>query len=81
MKEIRKELEKKYADVIAKVSAANADESKNWQPDIGVSFDMMLHEYFAVNGLRGRTHKYEGIPEDFDWIRFGEEIQPLIEIE
>lgn len=73
-RELRNELYEKYRDAILKVSEKN-------DTDISVSFDILLHEYFAVKCLRGRTHKYDGVPEDFDWDKFGADIQPLLERE
>ena len=80
-KELKKELYAKYAEVLGVISWENRDDKNEWQPDTSVSLSMLIHEYFAVKGLRGRTHKYKGVPENFDWETFGEDIQPLIERE
>ena len=75
-RKLRKELERKYIGVLAEISKANKD--GDWMPDAGVAFDMLMHEYFAYLGLRDRTHKYEGVPSDFNWYAFGKDIKPLI---
>lgn len=69
-----KELMTKYHNVLASISEASKDEAKNWQADLGVSLDMLKHEYYAHKGMHGRTHQYEGVPSDFDWDAFGADL-------
>lgn len=71
-----KQLMIKYKDVLASISEANKDDSKNWQPDLGVALDMLKHELYAYKGIFGRTHQYEGIPKDFDFDEFSHDIDP-----
>lgn len=71
-----KQLMIKYKDVLASISEANKDDSKNWQPDLGVALDMLKHELYSYKGIFGRTHQYEGIPQDFDFDEFSHDIDP-----
>lgn len=71
-----KQLIEKYHDVLANISEANKDDAKNWQPDLGVALDMLKHELYARRGLFGRTHQYEGVPEDFNWDEFAHDLDP-----
>lgn len=67
----RKELIEKYRDAVAYVSINN--KNGDWQPDMGVAFDMLVHECYVHKGLEGRTHEYN-VPEDFNWDEFANDV-------
>ena len=61
-----KELIAKYHDVVSAVSKAN-------ECDSGVAISMIKHEFYAKMHINGRTHKYAGIPEGFNYTQFAKD--------
>ena len=65
----KKELIKKYADILDEIGNANPQGEDQHQADLGVA--MIMLEAMAKSG---QHDLYPGVPEDFDWETFTAEL-------
>lgn len=69
--EVLRGLYAKYNDVIQEIYKKN-------NVDTSVCWNMLLHELHARKGRFGRTHKYEGVSENFNWDELERDYQAFL---